>query len=266
MTTPHTKQDAEQNAAQNPAALPLAERRERVFFLLAAVFICAMTLLNVIGITRFVQLGPIQLALGVLPYPLTFLCTDLICELYGRARANFVVSVGLLLNLLIIGFLWLGQQLPAVAPDSMPSWQMIQLAENIRLPSGSIATEQIELFQLIYQCSAGAVFASMIAYIAAQYADVRLFHFFKRLTAGKHLWLRNNCSTAISQAIDSFIVIGITFSAAYFAGEISLAILLTLMASNYLFKLLAALLDTLPLYWLVGKLSRYLQIDHRVVK
>ena len=57
------------------------ERRERVFLVLAGVFLSAMTLLNVIGITRFVQLGPLALAVGVLPYPLTFLCTDLICEL-----------------------------------------------------------------------------------------------------------------------------------------------------------------------------------------
>ena len=69
----------------------IRERRERVFLVLAGFFLCAMTMLNVIGITRFVQLGPMALAVGVLPYPLTFLCTDLISELYGRARANFMV-------------------------------------------------------------------------------------------------------------------------------------------------------------------------------
>ena len=76
----------------------LTERRERTFLVLAGIFLCAMTLLNVIGITRFVQLGPMALAVGVLPYPLTFLCTDLICELYGKSRANFLVTVGLGLN------------------------------------------------------------------------------------------------------------------------------------------------------------------------
>ena len=59
-------------------------RRERVFLALAGVFLCAMTMLNILGITRFVQLGPWALAVGVLPYPLTFLCTDLISELYGK--------------------------------------------------------------------------------------------------------------------------------------------------------------------------------------
>ena len=78
------------------------EKRERVFIILSAVFFVSMTLLNVIGLTRFVQLGPLALAVGVLPYPLTFLVTDIISEIYGRSRANFVVWVGLGLNLFII--------------------------------------------------------------------------------------------------------------------------------------------------------------------
>jgi hypothetical protein len=114
----------------------LQERRERVFIVLAGTFLCAMTLLNVIGITRFVQFGPMALAVGVLPYPLTFLCTDLICELYGKARANFLVSVGLGLNFLILFVLFLGNSMPAVPAESMPPWQVIQLAAPVALPNG----------------------------------------------------------------------------------------------------------------------------------
>lgn len=245
--------------------IDLNERRERVFLVLAAFFICSMTLLNVVGITRFIQLGPMQLAIGVLPYPLTFLCTDLICELYGRARANFVVTVGLVLNAFILGFMWLGSHIPAVPENSMPPWQVIQLAESISLPSGAVVSDQIELFQLLYQCTAGAVFASMMAYTAAQYADVRLFHFWKRLTHGKHLWLRNNFSTLVSQGIDSIMVIGITFGAIFLAGQLSFKALLILMGSNYLFKMCVALLDTLPFYALVSWLGRYLKIDNQQV-
>ena len=62
----------------------ITERRERTFLVLAGIFLSAMTLLNVVGITRFIQLGPLALAVGVLPYPLTFLCTDLISELRLR--------------------------------------------------------------------------------------------------------------------------------------------------------------------------------------
>lgn len=243
----------------------IEERRERVFFVLAAFFICCMTLLNVIGITRFIQLGPLQLALGVLPYPLTFLCTDLISEFYGRARATFVVSVGLVLNFFILGYMWLGSNVPAVPAESMPPWQVIELAEPLLMPSGQFVEHQIELFQLIYACTSGAVFASMLAYMAAQYADVRLYHFWKRLTRGKHLWLRNNFSTVTSQAIDSIAVISVTFGAAFFAGDITTKGLLILMGSNYLFKLLVALADTIPLYILVYWLRDYLKIDNNAV-
>jgi uncharacterized PurR-regulated membrane protein YhhQ (DUF165 family) len=239
----------------------LHERRERVFIILASVFICSMTMLNVLGITRFVQLGPMSLAVGVLPYPLTFLCTDLICELYGKRRANFLVTVGLLLNGFVLLFLYIGQLLPAVDADSMPPWQALKLANEIILPDGEVVGGTVELFYLIYSCTTGAVFASMMAYLAAQYCDVQLFHFWKKLTRGKHLWLRNNLSTLMSQLVDSTMVISVTFGAMYLNGDISGQQLLVLMGSNYLFKMVVALLDTGPFYLLVAKLKRYLQID-----
>jgi uncharacterized integral membrane protein (TIGR00697 family) len=232
-----------------------------VFLVLAGIFLGAMAMLNIIGITRFIHIGPLALAVGVLPYPLTFLCTDLIGELYGKKRASNVVWVGLGINLLIIGTIWLGQALPAVAPESQPPWQMLELAEPVHLPNGSSLESQAELFSLIYACTAGAVFASMAAYLAAQFCDVALFHFWKRVTKGKHLWLRNNGSTMVSQLVDSLVVIALTFGAAFLRGEHTLAALLLLVASNYAFKFTAALLDTIPLYIAVGWLSRYLEID-----
>ena len=238
----------------------LRERRERVFLVLAAVFLGAMTLLNVVGITRFIQLGPLALAVGVLPYPLTFLCTDLVSELYGRARANFLVTVGLGLNFLILAVLTLGDLAPSVPPESMPPWQIIQLAEPVSLPNGEVVSDQIGLFELIYATTSGAVFASMLAYITAQYCDVQLYHFWKRLTRGKHLWLRNNFSTLLSQMVDSIMVITVTFGAVYWRGEIAFNTLLVLVGSNYAFKALCALADTLPLYLLVRWLRSYLEL------
>ncbi|MGI9322386.1 MAG: queuosine precursor transporter [Pseudomonadales bacterium] len=237
----------------------LKEKRERVFLVLAGLFLCAMTMLNIIGITRFIQLGPMALAVGVLPYPLTFLCTDLISELYGRARANFMVTVGLCLNIFIIGTMWLAQAMPSVGPDNQPPWQLIQLAEDVALPNGEVVSGSIEFFSLLYATTSGAVVASMLAYIAAQYCDVFMFHFWKRLTKGKHLWLRNNGSTLISQGVDSFMVITVTFGAQFFAGAMSAGALLVLMGSNYLFKLCVALADTLPFYLGVHYLKRYLE-------
>jgi queuosine precursor transporter len=242
----------------------LSWRREKVFLLLAGFFLCAMTLLNVIGITRFIQLGPMALAIGVLPYPLTFLCTDIVSEIYGKKRANFMVTVGLIMNFFVIGFLWLGSQVPSVAADSLPPWQVLHLSSDIILPDGTVVADSIELFQLIFACTSGAVFASMLAYMAAQYCDVQLFHFWKRVTKGKHLWLRNNLSTLVSQGVDSVMVIGVTFGAAFLAGGITLAQLLVLMGSNYLFKMVVALADTLPFYGAVHYLRRYLQVDDEI--
>lgn len=239
----------------------LHERRERVFLVLAGTFLCAMTLLNVIGITRFIQLGPMALAVGVLPYPLTFLCTDLICELYGKSRANFLVSVGLGLNFFILAVLFLGDAIPSVPADSMPPWQILQLAAPVALPNGDIVENSVGLYQLIYATTSGAVFASMLAYIAAQYCDVQLFHFWKRVTKGKHLWIRNNFSTLLSQMVDSIMVITVTFGAAFLRGDMVLNTLLVLIGSNYLFKATVALLDTGPFYLLVHVLRNYLRLD-----
>lgn len=243
----------------------LQERRERVFILLAGFFLCAMTLLNVIGITRFVQLGPMQIAVGVLAYPLTFLCTDLISELYGKARANFMVTVGLILNGFVLAIMAVANAMPSIDPMTQPPWQTIELANNIRLPDGSVVEQSVELFSLVYACTAGAVVASMIAYIAAQYIDVFLFHRIKQWTGGKHLWLRNNGSTLISQAVDSIAVISITFGAVFLAGDMAISTILLLMASNYVFKLLAALLDTPIIYLLVSRLRPYLQLEEKYV-
>ncbi len=239
----------------------IQERRERVFLVLAGFFLCAMTLLNVIGITRFVQLGPMQLAVGVLAYPLTFLCTDLISELYGRARANFMVTVGLILNGFILAVMWLANALPAVAPSAQPPWQSLALASDVALPSGATVSGSVELFYLIYANTTGAVFASMLAYVLAQYVDVFLFHWIKRKTNGKHLWLRNNGSTMVSQLVDSAAVISVTFGAAFLAGDMAIGVIFGLMLSNYLFKLVSALIDTPIIYILVAKLKPYLGLS-----
>jgi len=249
----------------------LHERRERVFVLLAGLFLGAMTMLNILGITRFVHIGPLALAVGVLPYPITFLCTDFISEFYGKRRANFVVTVGLLLNGFVLLFLWLGHELPGMNGAARPSWQpagswtpppweTLRFATPIAL-FGAEPTTEADLFEIVYRCTRGSVFASMIAYIAAQFCDVYLFHFWKRVTGGKHLWLRNNGSTMISQLVDATAVIFIVFWAPFAAGEKTLSAMLALVGSNYLFKLGVAALDTVPFYAGVYFLRGYLRID-----
>ncbi|HEY5658440.1 MAG TPA: queuosine precursor transporter [Myxococcota bacterium] len=241
-------------------ASELHARRERVFLLLAGLFLGSMTMLNILGASRFVDLSftlfgmriPMALAVGVLPYPVTFLCTDFISELYGRSRANFVVWVGLLLNLWVLAFLWVGGALPP-APALDP-------ATGLPPPQAyDFAFYRIRLLTM------GTVAASMVAYLSAQLCDVFLFHFWKRLTRGRHLWLRNNGSTLVSQFVDTFAVITITHFYAHAlpvdAGRALWPQLWIFIGSGYVFKMAIALLDTIPFYLGVHWLSRYLQID-----
>lgn len=120
------------------------------------------------------------------------------------------------------------------------------------------------MFFEVRRLAFGAVGASMAAYMAAQFTDVRLFHFWKRFSNGKALWLRNNGSTLVSQVVDTSAVVLISHYAAHVlpirAGEPVLPQLAVYIASGYVFKLLAALVDTLPFYLLVGWLRVFLKV------
>jgi hypothetical protein len=241
-------------------ASELHARRERVFLVLAGVFLGSMTMLNILGVSRFIDLSfevfglriPMALAVGVLPYPITFLCTDFISEIYGRARASFVVWVGLGLNCWVVFFLWLGGVLPPV--PAMEAATGLPPIDAYDYP-----------FYRIRMLTMGAVMASMVAYLAAQFCDVYIFHFWKRLTKGRHLWLRNNGSTMVSQFVDTFAVITITH---FFARGLPIdetgAIwpqLWVFIGSAYIFKVTIAALDTVPFYIGVRWLARYLETD-----
>lgn len=235
-------------------------KREKVFWVLSGFFLAAMTLLNVVGITKFVNVFGLSVAVGVLPYPLTFLCTDLISELYGKKRANFVVGLGFCINIFVLFCLWLGQAVPEVSSGLQPPWQTLNLSQAVIMPDGSEVSGAVPLYSFIYFCTSGAVAASMLAYLAAQFVDVQIFHYIKEKTKGKHLWLRNNASTLISQFVDSFAVIGVTFGAVFLSGGISTEALLGLFLSNYAFKVAAALLDTPLFYFFSIKLKKSLQL------
>ena len=233
------------------SARQLHDRRERVFLLLAGLFLGSLTMLNLLGITRFLNLAffiegsrewkyPLAIAVGVLPYPVTFLCTDFISELFGKARANLVVMVGLMLNVWVVLVLWIGGAWPGFDPGFSPN--------------------DGQTFFDVRRLAMKAVFASMIAYLAAQLIDVQLFHFWKHVTRGRHLWLRNNGSTLASQLVDTVAVMFITFAADLSNGKKTLAVVLTLVATGYVFKVVVALFDTIPFYIGVRVLTRYLRL------
>jgi uncharacterized integral membrane protein (TIGR00697 family) len=171
---------------------------------------------------------PFILSAGVLPYPLTFLITDVLSEFYGKKRTNRVIITGLIASGVILGVLWLGSIFPSI--DGSP-----------------VNDEQ---YNIIFKNSWRVIGASMVAYLAAQLVDVKLFHFWKKLTNGKHLWLRNNGSTIVSQFVDTVLVVSVLFIGVKTFGEIQ-----SMIFDGWLFKLMAALLDT-PIFYLLVYLGR----------
>ncbi len=267
----------------------LQARRERVFLVMAGLFLGSLTMLNILGISRFLVLFSVDatdagrtvswgqwastaegwsfaLAIGVLPYPVTFLCTDLISEFYGRRRANWVVTVGFFLNVWVVFILYIGGIMPQV-PTMDPQTGLPPI-ESVSIVEGNVFDPNSFAFYQMRALTFGAVAASMIAYLAAQFCDVYLFHFWKRLTKGKHLWLRNNGSTVVSQAVDTVAVILITHFYAHAlpvpaglpADELFQKLLMFII-TGYVFKLVIALFDTIPFYILTAFLKRYLDFD-----
>ncbi|MBW7877264.1 MAG: queuosine precursor transporter [Candidatus Cloacimonetes bacterium] len=202
--------------------------REKFFYILFGIFLTSLIVGNLIGVTKFVNLGGFFIIpAGLLAYPVTFLATDLICELYGKAKAQWVVLTGFIMNLFMLVLMHIGH----ILPD----------ASGI---SGATST-----FESVYGFMVGNVLASMVAYFIAQSVDVRLFHFWKSLTAGKHLWIRNNFSTMTSQILDTVCILSILYIAGGLGDGIqTVSALLGLMWSSYLFKFCFAILDTPFLY------------------
>ncbi len=251
-------------------------RREVMFMVFAGLFLGSLTMLNILGITRFIDISgylgakpfTYMLPVGVLAYPITFLCTDFISEIYGKKRANLLVWIGLLLNIWVLFILWLGGILPPAPEmcDAVGYLNDIYVGDAICPEAGvpPIGANGRVFFQLRY-FAFGATMASMIAYLAAQFCDVHIFHFLKRLTKGKYLWIRNNGSTLVSQMIDSTAVIVSTY---YFTeGALPLneestifSQLSAFILTGYVFKMIAALLDTVFFYLGMNFFRDYLAI------
>ncbi|MGB8705069.1 MAG: queuosine precursor transporter [Gillisia sp.] len=195
---------------------------QRIYLIFGALFITALVVSNLIfqkffywnfmGIYRF------EISAGILPYPVTFLITDIISEVYGKKRANQLVTAGLFASIFSLLIVFVANNVPAT------DWSPLSNS----------------LFTKVFGATVIAVFASMVAYLLAQYIDIQLFHFWKRLTRGKHLWIRNNFSTILSQFVDTFSVL---FLLCIF-NKISWDQFGALLLSGFLFKVLIALCDT----------------------
>tara|TARA_B100001063_G_C16683972_1_gene513350 strand:+ start:46 stop:747 length:702 start_codon:yes stop_codon:yes gene_type:complete len=211
------------------------ELAKNLYLLLAGLFITSLVVSNLI-FQKFFFWYPFdikifgnslfELSVGVLPYPITFLITDLISEIYGKKSANQVVITGIFASFFSMGILLMANEVPAIKNSPIDD----------------------QTFNEVFALSPIAVLASMIAYLIAQFIDIRIYHFWKNLTQGKMLWLRNNFSTFTSQFVDSLLVIGLLS----IFGVLEWTLFWGLVISSFLFKILVAALDTPLLYLFVG--------------
>lgn len=208
--------------------LPAADK---AFLLLATLFSGLLVISNILAVKPVEVSGGVIVPAAVLAYALTFPITDAISEVWGRKRANALVLAGFV--------------------TSLVAAVMVRLA--IWMPSAPFWTLQ-EAFQEILSSNFRIVAASMTAYLISQFHDVWAFSFWKKMTGGRHLWLRNNASTAVSQLLDTVIFITLAFWGVWPS-------ILPVIIGQFTVKILIALADTPLVYLLVGWLRRLQKAD-----
>lgn len=184
---------------------------------------------NIIAV-KLITIGNFIVPAAVLVYSSTYLLTDIIDEVYGRRLGHKTVLIGFVANVLGVLAIWLS----------------IKWAPAPFIPAG---------FQEAYAKVLGQapriVFASTISYLISQNHDVWAFHFWKKKTGGKYLWLRNNLSTMVSQLLDTVIFITLAFY-----GTVPLTVLFAMIKGQYLAKVIIAILDT-PFCYLGVRMMNY---------
>ncbi len=202
-----------------------------IFLILSGLFIASLVSCNLIA-NKFVEVDlgfkTFVLSAGVLPYPITFLITDLLSEIFGKKETQKVVISGFIASIFVIGIIYLGAAFPAIGDSKVSD----------------------EIYNTTFKSTWRVIVASMTAYLTAQLIDVKVFHFWKKLTQGKMLWVRNNGSTVFSQLVDSTLVTTVIFIGLIPAGKI-----ISFILDAWLFKVLVALVDT-PLFYGITYLIR----------
>jgi queuosine precursor transporter len=231
-------------------------RPDAVYTLFAATFAVVLVLTNIIGTKLFYLFPdggpswfnggqPITLTAGIVTYPITFWLTDIVSELWGHRRASLMVLLGFAMSVLMLVVLQIGVLLPPSEFWSLPGSEFNDSSSMQAAYAATFHNPRLLLF------------ASMLAYLVAQLFDVRLYHFWWRVTKGRHMWLRNNGSTVISQLVDTIIVNGIFLRWGLrmewgTIGEIILWV--------YVCKIVLAVVDTPFLYLGRGVLERFFGI------
>ncbi len=218
------------------------ERPQIIFMFLSSIFITSLILTNIVG-GKFFNIYDMQISCSLVTYPLTFIITDIISEVYGEYKANTLVKNGFLISILITIVIWIANILP-IHPESPVNQKS---------------------FSQIFGLMPGLVFGSMIAYLFSQFIDIKLFEIFRKI-APKHLWIRNNCSTIISQFIDTIMVVTISLviwpmiDKNCSIDSITFKTWLFIVFGQYLSKAIMALLDTPFVYigvYYIKKIIRF---------
>ena len=191
-------------------------KKDIIYVILAGIFITNALVAELIG-GKLIYVGNTVMSLGILPWPIVFITTDLINEYFGEKGVKKLSIITAALIVYTFFLLLIGLQIPAVKGD------------------GLISDEQ---FNAVFGQSMWIIIGSISAFLVSQLIDVTLFHYLKNRTGKKMLWLRSTGSTVISQLFDSFIVLGIAF---WLPGKIDSKTFVTSAFTGYLVKLLIAI-------------------------
>ncbi len=194
------------------------------FILLVSMFSASLVIASVIS-SKIISIGGIVLPAGILAYCITFVASDVISEIWGREKAKQVVLGGFAALVVCLGLIHLALAWP-----------------------GASFWDNHEAYGSVLGAAPRIMMASLAAYLVSQNHDVWAFHFWKETFQGRHLWIRNNLSTASSQVIDSVIFITIAFY--------GVVPVLPLIAGQILIKILIAFMDTPVVYFLVWLIRR----------
>lgn len=201
------------------------KKTEQNLQILLGIFVVSLIIANIVS-AKIVSFLGLVIPAAIVAYPLTFLITDVIGEIWGKEMANRAVKIGFICQLI----------------------SLVLIGLSILLPVAPFADNQ-EQFVGIMKSSFRVVAASLVAYLISQSWDVWLFHKLKEKCNGKHKWLRNNASTLTSQMIDTAIFITIAFWGV-------VPNILVMILSQYLIKAVYALLDTIPFYLLTKNIDK----------
>lgn len=222
---------------------------EVLFLVLASAFSVLLVLTNIVGVKLF--LTPWRedtLTTGIITYPLTFWLTDVVSEIWGKRRANFMVLVGFGMSLLMLIVVQ-----TALHVTGSDAW----VAEGNAFGYTSVGEYQ-NAYDSVFSVNGILLLGSMLAYMTAQLWDVKVYHMIKRWTKGRYLWVRNNGSTMTSQLIDTAIVNSILF---YWGLGMEFLPGVKIMVTIYVYKMILAAIDTPLIYLGVYWVKRYLGLQ-----